>query len=288
METIKKAAPASAPNKTAETILKAQGLIKRYPIGDREIEILHGLDLDVHPGEFVMLIGPSGCGKSTFMYILFGLELATQGTVSFRTQDIARMSDDERAHLRNREMSMVHQQPIWIKALTVKENIAFPLTLQQQSKAFSLKQAGRLLDVLNLGHLAEKHPNELSVGEQQRCSLMRSLIADPHIVFADEPTGSLDTDASIVVMELFKKINTELGKTIVMVTHNMSHLPYATKVVSMLDGTIRNVETKQPPSPNVGTSADLIDAVSSWREPKSTPTPTGSADQPSAPEKVAV
>lgn len=257
--------PVSKIDTTSAKFLSCEKLKKRYPIGEREVEILHGMDLDIEQGEFVMLIGPSGCGKSTFMYILFGLEPASEGIVHFQDRNINNLSDEDRCHLRNHDMTMVHQQPIWIKALTVAENVAFPLFLQRVPRKKAVEQAMVLLDVLNLTTLGEKHPHELSVGEQQRCSFMRALITDPVLVFADEPTGALDTDASIVVMELFKKINVQLGKTIVMVTHNLSHLPYATKVVSMLDGKIENIEKKSPASTAYSDKRKIIEVISTWK-----------------------
>lgn len=246
-----------------DTIYKATGVSKQYPIGDRKVEILHDLNLDIVSGEFVMLIGPSGCGKSTFMYLLFGLEPPTQGKVLFEGIDVFGLSDDKRTELRSRKIAMIHQQPIWIKSLTVRENVAFPLLLHKTPHKPAFEAAGRLLEVLHLTHLADHHPHELSVGEQQRCSFMRALIINPQVIFADEPTGSLDTDSSVVVMELFHKINRELGKTIVMVTHNLSHLPYASKVVSLLDGRITNVETKREPAKPLN-SNDIFDVVSNW------------------------
>lgn len=253
-----------APPQGVNKIITVQNMVKRYAIGDRYVEILHSLSVDIEPGEFVMLIGPSGCGKSTFMYIMFGLEFPTEGKVWYRDVDLYALKDEKRTRLRSEKITMIHQQPIWIKALTVKENIAFPLLLRRASKQESIKQAIQLLEVLHLEKLADKHPSELSVGEQQRCSFMRSLITNPEVVFADEPTGNLDTDASIVVMELFKKINEKLGKTIVMVTHNLSHLPYASKVVSMLDGRIEKVEVKRPPANAHGNGTDMMTEVRSW------------------------
>lgn len=246
-----------------DTIYKATDVSKQYPIGDRKVEILHNLNLDIVSGEFVMLIGPSGCGKSTFMYLLFGLEPPTRGQVMFEDVDVFKLSDDERTELRSRKIAMIHQQPIWIKSLTVRENVAFPLLLHKTPHKPAFEAAGRLLEVLHLTHLADHHPHELSVGEQQRCSFMRALIVNPQVIFADEPTGSLDTDSSIVVMELFNKINRELGKTIVMVTHNLNHLPYASKVVSLLDGRITNVETRHEPVAPLNND-DIIDVVSNW------------------------
>lgn len=247
------------------SILRSENVIKRYPIGDREIEILHGLTAEIMPGEFVMLIGPSGCGKSTYMYTMFGLEAPTGGKVFFKGTDLFTLTDNERTEIRSRSIAMVHQQPIWIKSLTVKENIAFPLFLHRAPRKEAYERANHLLEVLNLGKLGDHHPHELSVGEQQRCSFMRSLITNPEIVFADEPTGSLDTDSSIVVMELFKKINEQLGKTIVMVTHNLNHLPYASKIISMLDGKIVKVEEKRPPS-KVDNKRDILEVISSWKQ----------------------
>jgi putative ABC transport system ATP-binding protein len=262
---------------TLSPIYRAQGVVKQYPIGDRVIEILHGIDLDISPGEFVLLIGPSGCGKSTFMYLLFGLEAPSKGKVTFDGTDVFSLSDDARTNLRSRSISMIHQQPIWIKSLTVRENIAFPLTLQQVNRIDALKKADRLLSTLHLDKLASHHPHELSVGEQQRCSFMRSLITDPKVIFADEPTGSLDTDSSIVVMELFRKINADLGKTVIMVTHNMSHLPYGSKIVSMLDGRITNVDLKRPPSASQE-NRSIVDVISTWHEKEHQESPAPAAE----------
>lgn len=268
-------------------VYKAEGVVKSYPIGDRTVEILHGIDLEVFAGEFVMLIGPSGCGKSTFMYLLFGLEPPSTGTISLNGENIFKMNDDRRAQMRSKQIAMIHQQPIWIKALTVQENIAFPLIIERGNKKQAMDKANQLLKVLHLEHLGAHHPHELSVGEQQRCSFMRSLISDPDVLFADEPTGNLDTDSSVVVMELFKKINQQLGKTVIMVTHNLNHLPYATKVVSMIDGKIVNIETKSKPikPPQTGS---IIEAISSWHtiehdkttgEPELTPKPVTTSEE---------
>lgn len=244
-------------------VYKVENIKRSYPIGERTVEILHGLTLEIEPGEFVMLIGPSGCGKSTFMNIMFSLDPPSEGKVLFDGEDLYAMSDNARTSIRNTRVSMVHQQSIWIKALTVRENIAFPLMLHQENAAKSHQLADQLLDVLHLSNLAHLHPQDLSIGEQQRCSFMRSLITNPEVVFADEPTGNLDTDSSIIVMELFKKINQQLGKTIIMVTHNLTHLPYATKVVTMLDGTIVQTEQKQPPA-KPQSQKSIIETISNW------------------------
>lgn len=247
----------------ADLVYKIENVKRSYPVGERTVEILHGLSVEIERGEFVMLIGPSGCGKSTFMNIMFSLEPPSEGTVSFDGQNLYTLSENTRTALRNTKLSMVHQQSIWIKALTVRENIAFPLMLHRDDASKSFQLADQLLDVLHLKDLAHHHPQDLSVGEQQRCSFMRSLITNPEVVFADEPTGNLDTDSSIVVMELFKKINQQLGKTIIMVTHNLGHLPYATKVVTMLDGSIVQTEQKQPPA-KPQSNKSIIETIGSW------------------------
>lgn len=270
-----------------DTVYRAKNVVKRYPIGEREVEILHGLDLEIVAGEFVLLIGPSGCGKSTFMYLLFGLEPPTTGEVFYKKDNLFLLDDNSRANLRSRQIAMVHQQPIWIKALSVRENIAFPLSLQRKPLKEALETADRLLSVLHLEKLANSHPHELSVGEQQRCSLIRSMITDPDVIFADEPTGSLDTDSSVVVMELLKKINEQLGKTIIMVTHNMSHLPYGTKIVSMLDGRINNVEEKRPPSKS-DSGKTILDVISSWHTEEHKDNPSAEPElkaKPTDPQK---
>jgi len=246
-----------------DRIFRVDKVFKRYPIGQREFEVLHNLDLEIYPGEFVILIGPSGCGKSTFMYLMLGLEPPSQGSIYFKEKDIFKMREDQRTELRSHDIAMVHQQPIWIKSLSVRENVAFPLLLHQVPKGDAVAKAGQMLKVLNLDKLANQHPHELSVGEQQRCSLMRSLITEPEVIFADEPTGNLDTDSSIVVMELIKTINERLGKTVVMVTHNMDHVAYGSKIVSMIDGKIVNVEVRRPPA-KPGDNKGVSDILGTW------------------------
>ena len=218
------------------------------------------------------------------MYLMFGLEPPSEGKIYFNNQDIFAMHEDQRTELRSHHIAMVHQQPIWIKALSVRENVAFPLLLHRIPKSDAVAKADRMLHVLNLEKLANQHPHELSVGEQQRCSLMRSLITEPEVIFADEPTGNLDTDSSIVVMELLKTINEQLGKTIIMVTHNMSHMPYGSKIVSMIDGKIVNVEVKRPPA-SPDNNKGISDILGSWADRNATAT-TKPASDSSATGKV--
>lgn len=223
-------------------IIKVSHVIKDFMVGEKPIRIIKGMDLEVFPGEFVMIYGPSGCGKSTFLNIMNGWEEPTEGEVLVFGEDLYKKSEDERAKMKHDKISLVHQSSNWVKALSVIENIYIPYILAGRSKKAGYDRAIKLLQMLHLDKYAHYKPMDLSGGQQQRVSFLRALINNPKIIMADEPTGNLDTSSSQVIMELFSKINSELGRTIVMVTHNLELLRYANKTVNIIDGKIVKVE----------------------------------------------
>jgi len=226
----------------SDTIIKVDNVIKDFMVGEQPIHIIKGMSLDVFPGDFVMIYGPSGCGKSTFLNIMNGWEDPTSGTVTVFGEDIYKKSEDERAKMKHNKISLVHQSSNWVKALNVLENIAIPYLLAGRTKKEGFDRGMKLLQMLHLDKYAHYKPMDLSGGQQQRVSFLRALVNNPEIIMADEPTGNLDTSSSQVIMELFSKINHELGRTIVMVTHNLELLKFANKTVNIIDGKIVKVE----------------------------------------------
>ncbi len=227
-----------SPTKTNHgVVVQVNDIYKSFTVGTQELEILKGISFKINQGDFLIIFGPSGCGKSTVLNTLLGLEPPTKGNVTFLGKDLYKYNSDERAQIRKKDIGMVYQQSNWIKALNVIENVRFPLTLSGVSTVESEKKAMELLETVKMQGLAHQVPTELSSGQQQRVSLTRALITDPAMIIADEPTGNLDSKAGNEVMDLFKEFN-KRGKTVVMVTHDLEYLSYATKAVNMLDGKV--------------------------------------------------
>jgi putative ABC transport system ATP-binding protein len=189
-----------------------------------------------------------------------GWEEPTEGTVLIEGEDIYKKDEDGRARMKHHMLSLVHQSSNWVKALNVVENIAIPYILAGRSKKEGFQRAMHLLEMLHLDKYAYYKPMDLSGGQQQRVSFLRALINNPKIIMADEPTGNLDSSASQVIMELFSKINHELGRTIVMVTHNLELLNYASKTVNIIDGKIVKVEqNKKYHKEKAGEKKDVLE-----------------------------
>lgn len=225
--------------------IEVKNVIKDFVVGDQTINVIKGVDLTVMPGDFVMLHGPSGCGKSTLLHIINGWESPTNGEVKILGEDIYKKNEDQRAVMCFHDIAMVHQTSYWLKSLTVLENIAIPQLLSNNSRKIADAKAMELLKLLNLEKFAHYKPMDLSGGQQQRVSFLRSIINNPKIIMADEPTGNLDTSASQVIMELFSAINYQLKRTVVMVTHNLDLLKYGTKIVNMIDGKIIDIKDNE-------------------------------------------
>lgn len=223
-------------------IIQVKNIFKDFIVGEKPIRIIKDMSLDIFSGEFVMIYGPSGCGKSTFLNVMNGWEAPTEGTVAVFGEDLYKKSEDERAKMKHDRISLVHQASNWVKALNVVENISIPYLLAGRSKKEGFERALKLLKILHLDKYWHYKPMDLSGGQQQRISFLRALVNNPQIIMADEPTGNLDTSSSQVIMELFSKINHELGRTIVMVTHNMELLKFASKTVNIIDGKIVKVD----------------------------------------------
>jgi putative ABC transport system ATP-binding protein len=239
--------------------LEVKGLKKSFVVGDEEIPVLKGIDLEVSFGEIVVILGPSGCGKSTLLNTILGLEEPSEGQVLVRGKDIYTMDEDGRASFRRQKFGVVYQQPNWIRSLNVIENIAFPLNVAGTSHQVALKKAKNILYLFKFEKFEKYYPMELSGGQQQKLSMCRALIANPWIVMADEPTGNLDTVTAEDLMYDLKVLNSESKRTIIMVTHNPEYERYATKLVRMEDGLIKSIKQISTPTISIEEEERVID-----------------------------
>jgi putative ABC transport system ATP-binding protein len=225
-------------SETKEVVIKVVGLKKSFHVGSQDIPVLHGIDLEVHRGEFVLLVGPSGCGKSTLLHSVYGLESPTEGTVFIENDDIWAQTKDWRANFRNKHIGFIPQQPFWVKSLTVIENIAIPGVIGGKTFAESVALGAKLIELVGMSEWANHRPYDLSGGQQQRIAFARSLLLNPKFIIADEPTGNLDMKAGEKLMLLVRDIARQFGITIMMVTHNIDQYKFGSRIVNMVDGKI--------------------------------------------------
>jgi putative ABC transport system ATP-binding protein len=223
-------------------MIEAQNVTKDYRLGATIVRALRGISLRIDSGEFVIIIGPSGSGKSTLLHILGALDHPTSGKVFVDGQDISQFDEWSLAMLRRKKMGFVFQTFNLIPTLTALENVVIPTEPMRLEYEEVLKKGIALLKELGIQKRANHKPNELSGGERQRVSIARALINDPEIIYADEPTGNLDSVTSEKIVSLMRGLNKKEGKTFVIVTHDESLLKYATKKFFLRDGMIERIE----------------------------------------------
>jgi putative ABC transport system ATP-binding protein len=224
------------------TVLAGNDLHKNFTVGDSVVRALSGVDISLTSGEMVMLLGPSGSGKTTLLYVLSGLEAPDKGTVTVEDKNIYALRDSELSRLRSREFGFVFQSFNLIGALTALENVEIPLRVTGKPQA--KKRALEMLERVGLAHRAHHKPGEMSGGEQQRVSIARALVAEPKIVFADEPTGNLDSDTGAEIMSLLSTLVTDNNAACLIVTHNPELTELADQVYYLRDGRIVNSVSK--------------------------------------------
>jgi len=218
-------------------MIRVVDLHKTYGHGDSATRALKGVDLRVRPGEFVAIMGRSGSGKSTLLHILGLLDLPTEGEFLVRGQDMLNMNETERARFRLEEFGYVFQEYSLLPGMTILENVCVPaIGLGKDSNV--KKRARELLKVVGLDHRLKHLPSQVSGGEQQRAAIARALVNQPRILFADEPTASLDLASSRTILDLFRRLNKEMGQTIVMVTHEPDDLEYVDRVIWLKEGRV--------------------------------------------------
>lgn len=217
-------------------ILEAREITKRYTIGDRQVPVLDGVSLTVTNGEFVVVEGRSGSGKSTLLSLLSGLDRPTYGRVFIEGRDITDLSEDKLAPVRNGTIGFVFQSFHLVPSLTTLENVMFPAELRGDSDALNKGEA--LLRRVGLLERGGNFPHQLSGGEKQRCAICRAMINDPKVIFADEPTGNLDSENGRAVLDLLLKLREERKTTLVLVTHDIEISRMADRIVTLKDGII--------------------------------------------------
>lgn len=228
------------------SVYQARGITKVYRMGEVEVHALRGVDLDLYEGEFIVLLGPSGSGKSTLLNILGGLDVPTAGHVSYRGKDLTSDDDALLTSYRRNHVGFVFQFYNLIPSLTARENVA--LVTEIAKNPMVPKDA---LELVSLGHRLDHFPAQLSGGEQQRVAIARAVSKQPDVLLCDEPTGALDIQTGIVVLEVIQRVNRELGTTTAVITHNAAIADMADRVVHVSDGRIISVERntkKIPPS----------------------------------------
>ena len=218
-------------------VIAVSGITKTYKNGKLTVPVLHGIDLEIREGEFASVMGPSGSGKSTFMNILGCLDRPTTGSYKLNGDEVANLSDDELAYVRNKRIGFVFQSFNLLTKLSALENVALPMVYAGIDKQMRRERAAKLLSDLGLGERLDHVPAELSGGQRQRVAIARALANDPAILMADEPTGNLDSKSSIDVMDIFTSLHKE-GRTIILVTHEPDIAMYASRNVVLRDGYI--------------------------------------------------
>jgi putative ABC transport system ATP-binding protein len=227
-----------------QAIIELSDLRKEYRSGEISVAALQGLDLSIAENEFVAIMGPSGSGKSTMMNILGCLDKPSSGSYKLAGREVASMSDDELAEVRNRDIGFVFQSFHLLPRLNIVRNVMLPLKYSEIEAETAREMAVGMLKRVNLDHRLDHVPNELSGGQRQRVAIARALVNRPKIIFADEPTGNLDSKTSVEIMELFTELH-QAGQTIILVTHEPEIAEYAQKVVHMRDGKIERIEHVQ-------------------------------------------
>lgn len=223
----------------SKVIISMRDIIKRYYIGQpNELQILNGISIDVHEGEFVSIVGASGSGKSTLMNIIGALDRPTEGTYHLNGSDISTLDDRELSRIRNSEIGFVFQTFNLIPRTNALKNVELPMLYAGKSKHERSRRAKELLKMVGMEDRYTHQPNELSGGQKQRVAIARAMANDPSILLADEPTGALDTKTGRLVMDIFHKLHDEEGKTIVLITHSPELAKETERIITISDGSV--------------------------------------------------
>lgn len=220
-----------------EEILKMMNLVKIYHLGGEELIALNNVNLTINKGEFVSVLGPSGSGKSTLMNIIGCLDTPTSGNYILAGQKVANLSEKQLARIRNKEIGFIFQSFQLLPRLSALQNVELPLVYAGVPANERLKKSMEILERVGLGDKLQNLPTQLSGGQQQRVAIARSVVTEPSILLADEPTGALDQKTGAQIMNLFKELNDE-GRTIVMITHDKQIASYGSRVLNIIDGRI--------------------------------------------------
>ena len=218
-------------------LIQVKNLEKDYLSGDVVTPVLRGVSFDIAPGEFVAIMGPSGSGKSTLMHVLGFLDHATRGTFVFEDRDVSGLTEGDLAVMRRDNVGFVFQAFFLLPELTVLENVMLPLSYRKMSESDRRMKAEAALESVGLSHRTNYLATRISGGEKQRVAIARALVGEPAVIFADEPTGNLDSKSGTQVMEILEKLNAQ-GRTIILVTHELDTAEHARRIIRLKDGVI--------------------------------------------------
>jgi len=225
-----------------EPIIKLENITKSYNLGNINLDILKGINLEINPGSFVSIMGPSGSGKSTLMYLLGCLDIPSTGKIFLDGKDVSNLSENELARVRGKKIGFVFQQFNLLNNLSAMENVMLPMVFQGLSENDRIERAKTLLTSLDMGKRMNHRPGELSGGEQQRIAIARAFANNPEIIIADEPTGNLDSKNGKMIMDILVDFYKKENKTIVIVTHDANVAAYSQELIKIKDGVIESIE----------------------------------------------
>ena len=228
--------------KKREVVIRVRDLYKVYRMGDTKVYALNGVDLDIRRGEFCAITGPSGSGKSTLLNMLAGLEHPSKGEIVIAGKHIEKLNEKQLVTFRRERVGFIFQSYNLIATMDAVENVALPLSFRGMGKARRAKRAKEYLKLVGLERFMTHMPNQMSGGQQQRVGIARALVVNPQIIFADEPTGNLDSKTTMEVLRLMQKIVRERNQTLVMVTHDNNLATYADRIIKIIDGKIVSIE----------------------------------------------
>ena len=228
------------------SLIECRDLTRTYTRGTEEITPLDGLDLDIERGGFVALMGPSGSGKTTLLNLIAGIDRPTRGSLTIDGRPIHTLSRNALAEWRSEAVGYVFQLYNLVPVLTAYENIELPLLLRSLSRQDRHQKVAAALDLVGIADRSDHYPRQLSGGQEQRVAIARALVTDPTLILADEPTGDLDRESATNIMDLLRRLNTELGRTIVMVTHDPKTTAWCDTVLHLEKGRLADSETEGP------------------------------------------
>ena len=227
-----------------EPVIQVKNLYKVFRVGNERVRALNGVGMTIYKGEFCAIVGTSGSGKSTMLNMLAGLEKPTKGEVIIAGQHLEKMSENQLVKFRREKVGFIFQSFNLLGTMNAIENVALPLTFRGVNKKVREEKAVKMLKLVGLPKHMKHRPNEMSGGQQQRVGVARALVLDPEIIFADEPTGNLDSNTSAEVLKLMRKVVQEQNQTMVMVTHDNHLAGFADRIFHIIDGKIVKVENR--------------------------------------------
>lgn len=227
----------------SETVIQVKNLYKIYRVGETKVKVLNGVDFELYKGEFVAIVGTSGSGKSTLLNMMAGLEKPTRGEIVIGKVHIEKMTEKQLVAFRREKIGFIFQSYNLLNTMNAVENVALPLSFRGIPRAERLKRARKFMKLVGVEDQEKHMPNQMSGGQQQRVGIARALVVNPQIIFADEPTGNLDSRTTMEVLRLMQRIVKEQQQTLVMVTHDDHLASYADRRIRIVDGKIVGIET---------------------------------------------